>query len=90
MKIVLGVVGVTLVTIPAIVGRVIQISHYHYLSVDARLHPVQVTVEELSLPRLQPCQIISSTKFHGTKPEAAIGILRWGFAPSKTLAGAKN
>jgi len=38
---------------------------------------------------LQKCEMPSSQKYHGTDRAATIGILRWGFDPSKIAPGSK-
>lgn len=89
MKIMTGTIALAITALPALVGRLIQIIHYHSISKEIRANPPEVIVDGMQLPRLQPCQMPGPTKYHGTHEAAAIGILRWGFNPSITASGAK-
>ena len=91
IKIVTGTLALTLTAVPALIGRVVQMAHYHFMSQDDRARPVEVLVKHLFLPGLAPCLPPNPTKvvYHGTAEAAAISILRWGFDPEKTAPGAK-
>ncbi|MBF8262869.1 MAG: hypothetical protein HW387_534 [Parachlamydiales bacterium] len=89
IKILTGILTMAITSLPALVGRIIQIIHYHSISKTGRLNPPEIVVNNMHLPRLEPCQMPHSKTYHGTDENAAIGILRWGFDPSKTAPGAK-
>lgn len=89
MKVFTGILAIAMTTALALVGRIIQIIHYHSISENARLYPVQVSVDGMQLPRLRTCPLPPPAAYHGTHEDAAISILRWGFDPSRTSAGAK-
>lgn len=88
-KSVTGILAMAVTALPALIGRTIQIIHYHLISREKREHPAEVVVQGMHLPYLEPCPLPAPKKFHGTAREGAIGILRWGFDPSRTAAGAK-
>lgn len=89
MKILTGSVALAVTALPALIGRLIQIIHYHSISKEMRAKPPEVSVDGMQLPTLQPCAMPATQKYHGTDTAAAIGILRWGFNPSRTALGAK-
>lgn len=89
MKIVSGTIALVITAIPALVGRIIQIIHYHSISNEIRLKPPTVKVNGMELPELQKCSMSPSKKYHGTKDITAMSILRWGFDPNKTGLGSK-
>lgn len=41
--------------VPALVGRIIQIIHYHSIPKKIRLNPTPVKIDNLQLPHLMPC-----------------------------------
>lgn len=89
MKVFTGTFSLAMTALPALIGRVIQIIHYHYISADIRANPAEVMVDGMCLPALQSCRMTTSKKFHGTDRNGAIGILRWGFDSSRTAPGSK-
>jgi hypothetical protein len=89
MKIVTGALALAITAFPALIGRLIQIIHYHSIAKKVRANPPEVIVDGMRLPRLQACPMPGPKKYHGTNQTAAIGILRWGFDPTKTASGAK-
>jgi hypothetical protein len=90
MKILTGVVALAITMLPALIGRTIQVIHYYTIPTENRLHPTAIEVDGICLPAgLQACQELPRIQYHGTNKEGAIGILRWGFDPSKTGLGAK-
>ncbi|MGK5594681.1 MAG: hypothetical protein ACSNEK_04905 [Parachlamydiaceae bacterium] len=89
IKTITGVLALAFTALPALIGRVFQVMHYHSLSKSTRAHPPEVIVDGIRLPHLQNCPMPASKKFHETDRKRAIGILRWGFKPTKTASGAK-
>ncbi len=91
MKILTGLLAIVVTMLPALIGRVIQIVHYHEIPVGFRKRPPEVVVNGMHLPRGldENCSMPAPKKFHGTPREGAIGILRWGFDPTRTSSGAK-
>jgi hypothetical protein len=89
IKLLIGTVVMTGTALPASIGRIIQITHYHFISKAIRLHPPKISINDMELPSLQPCTVPQSEVFHGTEEKGAIGILRWGFDPHKTKEGSK-
>lgn len=89
IKIITGSVALTITALPALVGRLIQMIHYHSMAKEIRAKPPEVIIDGMRLPRLEPCPMPGPKKYHGTNEAAAIGILRWGFNPHKTASGAK-
>lgn len=89
MKMMTGSVALAMTALPALVGRIIQMIHYHTLSKNVLSNPPQVIVDGMQLPHLESCSMPAAKKYHGTNEAAAIGILRWGFNPSKTALGSK-
>lgn len=89
MKMLTGSLALAATALPALIGRAIQIIHYHSISADVRANPPEVVVDGMRLPDLQYCPMPAPKKFHGTSREGSIGILRWGFDPSRTASGSK-
>lgn len=89
MKALTGILALAITALPALIGHIIQIIHYHSLSADDRAHPPEVVIDDMHLPNLQTCPMPAPMKFHGTARDGAIGILRWGFDPSRTAPGSK-
>ncbi len=89
MKVVTGILSVAITGAPALIGRLIQIIHYHTLSEEHRAEPPVVMIPGRRLPTLQPCDLPRQKVFHGTDQESAISILRWGFDPTKCSLEAK-
>jgi hypothetical protein len=89
LKLVTGTFAIAITCAPALVGRSIQVIHYHCLSREARAHPQAVAVAGMHLPKLEPCPMPKPKKFHGTSRSGAIGILRWSFDAGKTKPGSK-
>lgn len=89
IKLVIGIVALAATAIPALIGRLIQIIHYHSLSPAYRENPPAISINGMKLPHLQPCQTPTKIKFHGTDEKSAVGILRWGFDPSRTAPESK-
>lgn len=89
MKVLTGSLALAATVLPVLIGRIIQIIHYHSISTNVRANPPEVVVDGMHLPNLQYCPMPAPKKFHGTSREGAIGILRWGFDPSRTAPGSK-
>jgi hypothetical protein len=89
IKILTGSLALVAMAPLACMGRLIQIAHYHSLLTDTRKNPQEITVKGLTLPTLTRCTMPAPIKFHGTTQEGALGILRWGFNPSRTQVGSK-
>ncbi|MBS0626365.1 MAG: hypothetical protein JSS32_09975 [Verrucomicrobia bacterium] len=89
MKAITGALALVLTALPALVGRAIQIIHYHRLSRVERLSPERIDVDGLTLPEKEACPLPGPEKFHGTSERNAMQILRWGFDPRKTAIGSK-
>ncbi len=89
MKILTGTLAMAMTALPALVGRVIQMVHYHCIPKEVRANPEPGSVGEIRLPRLESCALPPPKKYHGTSEEGAIGILRWGFDITRTASGAK-
>ena len=89
MKAFTGILALAVTALPALIGRIIQIVHYHSISADGREEPPEVVVNAMHLPDLQYCSMPASKKFHGTSSNGAIQILRWGFDPSRTAKDSK-
>jgi hypothetical protein len=88
-KLTTGVIAISVIAVPALVGRSIQIIHYHCISQEVRLNPPQIAIDGMQLPRLETCHMTKPKKYHGTDDAAAIAILRWGFDASRTASGSK-
>ena len=89
IKVLTGILAIAITSLPALVGRIAQVIHYHSISEDVRLHPPEVIIDGMHLPSLQACPMPRSEKYHGTNEDAAISILRWGFDPNRTAPETK-
>ncbi len=88
LKVFTGALAIVITALPALIGRIIQIIHYHTLSSAIRARPPIVVINNLQLPDLESCAPTCET-FHGAEDTAAIGILRWGFDPHRAASGSK-
>lgn len=89
MKIATGTIALALTALLALLGRIVQILHYHSLSFNSRMHPPKITVGDIQLPPTLNCKLPRPAVFHETREEKAIEILRWGFDIHKTASGSK-
>lgn len=80
-KAIIGFIGMVIISPIALIGKAIQVIHYHVLSKSKRDQPETVSVNGISLPKLKPASI--GNKLHGTDHNAAKSILRSGFKLSE-------
>lgn len=85
MKVVTGLIALVLTIQPALVGRCIQILHYHLLSQEGRNTPPEVVFEGFHLPKPSPCELPHSVQYLSVNQDRSMAFLRWGFSTKGLL-----
>jgi len=88
IKIVASFIAISLTLLPLLIGKSLQIIHYHLLSSEYREAPEEAIVEGLTLPKFKECYQHNRTLYYTGPKEDLTRILRGGF--QKLLSSREN